>query len=243
MTKSTWMLTGGPEGTSGGRVGLFATSKRTLYAVATRGIYRLTEAATAWTLICESSPTRQFQMPMVESRDTLYILTPDELLASTDEGKTWESIGSRPEGRAFELLITDEAFYLVFETAMFRSHDAGKSWIPMIQDLHADITRRNESPDISISDAAVIDNVVFVGTNRGLYRIATGNWEKLPFYGPEFINSLIVTDNKLYIIDCKAVSCEIYQNGTFRSYMPPLDDTFDHLRRTSRTRSCWRWLA
>ena len=139
-------------------------------------------------------------MPMAESRDTLYILTPDELLTSTDEGKTWDSLGSRPEGHAFELLITDEAFYLVFETGMFRSNDAGRSWIPMIQDLHADITRRNESPDISISDAAALDNVVFVGTNRGLYRITTENWEKLPFYGPEFINSLIVTENKLYVI-------------------------------------------
>ena len=200
VRKSKWVLTGGPEGTSGGRVGLFATSKKTLYAVATRGIYRLTEAATAWTLICESSPTHQFQMPMAESRDALYILTPDELLASTDEGKTWDSLGSRPEGHAFELLVTDEAFYLVFETGMFRSNDAGRSWIPMIQDLYADITRRNESPDISISDAAALDNVVFVGTNRGLYRITTENWEKLPFYGPEFINSLIVTENKLYVI-------------------------------------------
>ena len=200
VTKSTWVLTGGPEGTSGGRVGLFATSKKTLYAVATRGIYRLTEAAKAWTLICESSPTRQFQAPMAERGDTLYVLTLDELLASTDEGETWSAVGPRPEGRAFEMLITNKAFYLVFETAMFRSHDAGKSWIPMIQDLHADITRRNESPDISISDDAVIGNVVFVGTNRGLYRITMGNWEKLPFYGPEFINSLIVAENKLYVI-------------------------------------------
>ena len=200
VVKSPWIPMGGPEGTSGGRAGLFATSKRQLYAVATRGVYRLTEAEDAWTLISESSPTRQFQTPMAERNDTLYVLTHDELLASTDAGETWETVGPRPEGRAFELLITDRAFYLVFEKHIFQSDDAGKSWMPMMQELHAQITKRNGSPDISISDAVALDNSVFVGTNQGLYRVTTGVWERLPFYGPQFINSLVATENKLYVI-------------------------------------------
>ena len=110
VTKSRWVPMGGPEGTSGGRVGLFATSQRTLYAVAARGIYQLTKDEDAWTLICESNPTRQFQMPMAAHEDTLYVLTADDLLASTDTGKTWDTVGPRPKGRAFELLITDKAF-------------------------------------------------------------------------------------------------------------------------------------
>ena len=198
--KSRWIPTNGPEGTSGGRVGLFATSTRKLYAVAARGIYRLTENANAWTLIYESSPSRRFQMPMAERNNTLYVLTPDELLASTDEGETWDSVGTRPKGRAFELLITDEAFYLVFEKHIFRSDDAGKRWIPMMQDLHAYIAEMKGSPDISISDAIALDNTVFIGTNRGLYRITTGVWERLPFYGPQFINSLVATKNGLYVV-------------------------------------------
>ena len=200
IIKSGWLPMGGPEGTSGGRAGLFATSKRTLYAVAARGIYRLTEDENAWTLICESAPTRQFQTPMAERNDRLYILTDDELLASTDDGKTWDTVGPRPEGRALELLITDEAFYLVFEKHIFRSDDIGKSWIPMMQDLHAYIMKMNGSPDISISDAIALDNVVFVGTNQGLYRVTTENWERLPFYGPQFINTLIVSKGKLYVV-------------------------------------------
>ena len=200
VIKSRWMPMGGPEGTSGGRVGLFATSKRTLYAVAARGIYRLTEDENAWTLICQSTPTRQFQTPMAEWNDTLYVLTVDELLASTDAGETWDVVGSRPEGRAFELLITDAAFYLVFEKHIFRSEDVGKSWIPMMQDLYAYITKMNGAPDISISDAVALDNVVFVGTNQGLYRVTTDDWELLPLYGPQFINALIATESKLYVI-------------------------------------------
>ena len=125
IIKSPWLPMGGPEGTSGGRAGLFATSNRTLYAVAARGIYRLTENEKAWTLICESTPTRQFQTPMTERGNILYILTPNDLLASTDAGKTWDTVGPRPEGRALELLVTEEAFYLVFEKHIFRSDDVG----------------------------------------------------------------------------------------------------------------------
>ncbi len=214
--KSQWIPMGGPEGTSGGRAGLFATSKRALYAVAARGIYRLTADEKTWTLICESTPTRQFQTPMAERGDTLYVLTADELLASTDEGKTWDVVGSRPEGRAYALLATDEALYLIFEKHIFRSDDAGKSWIPMTQDLHAYIIKINGAPDnISISDAVALDNTVFVGTNQGLYRLATGLWEKLSLPTrrfdasrgswyitslDEYINSLIATEGRLYIV-------------------------------------------
>ncbi|MDE0401456.1 MAG: sigma-70 family RNA polymerase sigma factor [Candidatus Poribacteria bacterium] len=200
IIKSRWLPMGGPEGTSGGRAGLFATSERALYAIAARGIYRLTEDEKAWTLICESTPIRRFQTPMAERNDILYILTDDELLASTDAGKTWETVGTRPEGRAFELLITDEAFYLVFEKHIFRSDDAGKSWIPMMQDLHAYIMKMNAPPNISISDAVALDDTLFVGTNQGLYRVKKNNWEILPFYGSQFINVLITTENRLYVI-------------------------------------------
>ena len=200
LIKSPWLPMGGPEGTSGGRAGLFATANRTLYAVAARGIYRLTEDETAWTLICESTPTRQFQMPMAERGDTLYIVTADELLASTDAGKTWNPIGNRPQGRAFELLVTDETFYLIFEKHIFRSDDPGKTWIPMMQDLQAYIVKMKGSPHISISDAAELENTLFIGTNQGLYRVTTDDWELLPLHGPQFINALITTQNKLYVI-------------------------------------------
>ena len=219
VTKSRWIPMGGPEGTSGGRAGLFATSKRTLYAVAARGIYRLTEDENAWTLICQSTPTHHFQMPMAEWNDTLYVLTPDELLASTDEGETWEVVGSRPKGRAYELLITDEAFYFVFEKHIFRSEDVGKSWIPMMQDLYAYIMKMNGTPDISISDAVALDNSVFVGTNQGLYRVTTDDWERLPFYGPQFINALIATESELYVVAgpdfTRSEFTQAYQNLDF----------------------------
>ena len=70
---------------------------------------------------------------MTEHGDTLYLLTSDELLASTDGGETLDVLGARPQGRAVALIITDSiqaradiTMYLVLRTAVFRSEDAGK---------------------------------------------------------------------------------------------------------------------
>ena len=38
---------------------------------------------------------------MAERDDTLYVLTPDDLLASTDAGETWDTVGPRPRGTCF----------------------------------------------------------------------------------------------------------------------------------------------
>lgn len=85
----------------------------------------------------------------------------------------------------------------------------------MMQDLQAYITRTNNSPEISISDAAALDNIVFIGTNQGLYRLAMGVWKELavPYQRfddarghwyhssmDKFINALVVSENRLYVI-------------------------------------------
>ena len=55
-----------------------------------------------------AGPNREFEQSYGRIReDTLYLLTSDELLASTDRGKTWDVLGSRPEGRVVALVITD----------------------------------------------------------------------------------------------------------------------------------------
>lgn len=69
-----------------------------------------------------------------------------------------------------------------------------------MQDLEAYVMKTDGAPNISISDAVVLDNSVFVGTNQGLYRITAGNWQRLPIYNTEFINSLTTVENRLYVI-------------------------------------------
>lgn len=210
-----WIQTRGLGGVS--RPGFFLTSDRILYLIAKTGLYRLTEEADAWTLVSASGPNWQFDPIMAERSDTLYLLTPNEILASTDHGKMWNTLGKRPNGRAIALVITDApqehdsqntdmTMYLVLQAEVFRSEDGGKQWVSITEGLRSHIAPEAGNVGLRIHDAAVIDNVIFagtnrilfVGTNRGLFRF-TDDWEKVTLPTSEGINSLASTENRLYV--------------------------------------------
>ena len=204
--KRQWIQTKGPGDAS--RTGLFLTSDRTLYAIAKTGLYRLDENADAWTFISTNGPNREFDPVMAEHNDTLYLLTPDELLTSTDEGKTLNAVSARPKGSTVALVITDGSqerdsagnettIYLVLKTAVFRSNNAGRVWESIAESLQSDNALDIGSLSFRIWDALVADNTLFVGTSRGLFRF-TDVWEKLPVPTSQGINSLVVDGNKLY---------------------------------------------
>ena len=217
--KSQWVQTKGPGGVSS--AGLFLASDQTLYAIAKTGLYRLTEGRDAWTFVSASGPNREFDPIMAEHDDTLYLLTPNELLASIDEGKTWNTLGARPEGYAVALVATDTAMYLVHKTEVFRfrSEDVGKPWEPIGETLRALALRaladnkleevRPSNPAawdffamdnmvFRIWDALAIDNTLFIGTSWGLFRF-TDAWEKLPVPTLDGIKSLAATEDSLYV--------------------------------------------
>ena len=194
--KPQWIQTKGPGGVSS--AGLFLASDRTLYAIAKTGLYRLTEAADAWSFVSASGPNREFNRVMAEHNDTLYLLTSNELLVSIDNGKTWNSLGARPEGRAVALVITDTAIYLVLRTEVFRSEDVGNQWEPIGKDLRADNVPEAGNPNFRIWDALAINNTLFVGTSQGLFRF-TDAWKKLSIPVPHGIFSLANTEDRLYV--------------------------------------------
>ena len=196
VAKPQWVQTKGPGGVS--KAGLFLASDQTLYAIAKTGLYRLTEAADAWTFVCASGPDRKFDPVMAEYGDTLYLLTPSELLASIDAGETWNRLGARPEGRAIKLVITDTAMYLVLSTEVFRSEDVGKQWYPIGAGLRVDDVPEVKKPNFLILDALAVDNTLFVGTSYGLFRW-TDDWEKLPVPTWQGIKSLTITEGTLYV--------------------------------------------
>ncbi len=194
IAKPQWVQTQGPGGVS--NAGLFLASDRTLYAIAKTGLYRLTETADAWTLVSVSGPNWEFNPVMAEYGDTLYLLTPSELLASSDDGKTWNSLGARPEGQAVVLTITDTAMYLVLSTTVFRSKDVGNEWESIGDTLPAH--PEDVAPQFFIWDALAVDNTLFVGTTQGLFRW-TDAWKKLPVPTSQGIKSLAVEGNRLYV--------------------------------------------
>ncbi|MCY4567650.1 MAG: hypothetical protein OXD49_05005, partial [Candidatus Poribacteria bacterium] len=200
FNNSQWTRTNGPHG--GNVFDIFVASTSTLYAAAPTGIYRLAADATAWTRINTNIPMGQFRMPMAEFGDTLYIVSTDKIFASTNNGETWKVFCSRPEGHAVGLIITNEVpghtshprpvMYLALQSkGIFRSIDAGAQWNPLEYGLTAE----------NVYAATAVKNTIFAGTNKGLYRLNSDVWERLPVHPSEqAILSLTVFENNLYVV-------------------------------------------
>ena len=174
--------------------------KGAVYAVAPTGIYRLGTDGTAWTRINTDIPIGESLMPMAEQGGTLYIVSTDEIFASGDRGETWRTIGPRPKGDAVGLIITDESharssqarwtMYLALrDEGIYRSTDGGIQW-----NLFNDGLANKR-----ISTVAAVEKTVFAGTARGLYRLDSGTWKKLPVETSRAIYTLAVSESNLYV--------------------------------------------
>ena len=189
-----WTQAIGPE--TGNVHEIFLTSKGELYTVSPTGIYKLTEDASGWVLINNTVATGDTvpigfysEMPMAEHKGVLYIVSFDEIFASVDGGVIWKSVGSRPSGRAIELLITGDAIYLVMDDKIYRSTDAGKQWTP----FNVGIKNRE------IFTATAVGRTIFIGTDRGVYRLNSDNWEQLSVGTFRKVSSIAVSDNTMYV--------------------------------------------
>ena len=190
-----WVPAKGPEG--GGVKNLFVTSQKEVYAVGSTRLYQLAADNTGWTLINAALPFTPHSTPMAEGKDTLYIVTETDLLASTDRGVTLHFLGPRPRGRAIALLIPSRLrwskdaqieMYLVLANGVFRSTDTGSTWHPFNNGLVAP----------KIHAAVAIENALFLGTKHGLYRLNSGVWEQLPIAQAQSIGSLAVAGDRIY---------------------------------------------
>ena len=179
---------------------IFAAPEGTIYAVSSTGMYRLPAGATAWTRIHASVPTTESLMPMVENQGVLYIVSADAIFASTDNGQTWNTFCPRPKGYPVGLIVTDKGekqrpqagitLYLALrEAGIFRSTDGGTQWEPLKNGLIGE----------RISAVATIGKTVFAGTNRGLYRLDSDLWKRLPVPTSETIYSMTVLKENLYV--------------------------------------------
>ena len=193
--KQQWVQTKGPEG--GVVDSLFVASNGDVYARAGADLYRLTDDRSAWISANTNMPINE-SAQMTEHEDTLYVVSATEVLASPDRGRTWNSLGTRPEGQLIGIIITDAApgaqanitMYLGLVDSVFRSVDAGKSWTSLTD---------GELTDRKIQAIATIENTVFVGTDKGFYRHSSGGWEQLPVGETENIRALASAEHRLYV--------------------------------------------
>ena len=198
FSTAQWIQSNSPPG---GHVrDIFATPEGSIYASSSTGVYRLSADATVWTRTNLSIPTGEFLMPMVEDQGVLYIVSFDEILVSTDNGKTWDPFCPRPEGHPVGLIVIDEApgqteqsditLYLVLrDEGVFRSTDGGIQWELLKNGLTVEKFSAVES----------IGKTVFAGTNTGLYRLDSGVWRKLPVDPSNAVYSLTVFQDSLYV--------------------------------------------
>ena len=198
LSASQWAQTAGPQG--GTVFDIFATAEGTIYAFSPTGIYRLRPDAPTWMLINSNFPIEGSRVAMAEHEGTLYIVSNDEVFASTNEGETWKFLGPRPEGDAFGLVIVDEAqgngshvhptMYLALQDkGVFRSTDVGAQWTLFDDELMGR----------TFSGVATVGNTVFAGTDKGLYRLDSGAWERLLEDVSGSIYSLAVAEDSLYV--------------------------------------------
>ena len=219
--KHQWTQTKGPEG--GVVKSLFMASNGDVYARAGADLYRLTDDRSAW-IPTNTNMSINGSSEIIEHEDTLYIVSGTEVLASTDRGETWNSLGARPEGQLIGTIITDETpeaqanitMYLGLVDGVFRSVDAGKSW--------TSLTDENLT-DRKIQAIAVIENTLFVGTDKGLYRHSSGSWEQLPVAEARNISALASAEHRLYVAVGQEVKTHNLSNnisGTSTSINTPL---------------------
>ena len=185
---------------------LAITSDRSLYAVmGYKDIYKLPSTENEWQLVNTDLLQQETHgdIPIAEHNGTLYIIPSDELFASTDEGKTWNSVGPCPDGFVRELLIAEDIFYLSLNQGVFQSVDGGSSWIDINKGLENHLTGNS-----AIRLLRVCQDTLFATSYSNLYRFIGGTWEQilLPIDVPVHICSLEVSDNHIYI----AVSVDIF---------------------------------
>ncbi len=194
---SQWTQVNGLQG--GASIKLFSTSEGGLYAITGTGLYRLTNDGNTWSLINTGLPTEGF-LPITEHSGILYLAS-HKIFTSTDRGETWNELGNfLPRGYPIGLVITNTAqrqgsqasivmYLALLNKGVFRSTDAGKQWIPI----------NNGLTGKRIYALTAVENTVFAGTNRGLYRLNSGVWEQLPMGTAKAIYALEVFEKNLYV--------------------------------------------
>ena len=191
-----WTQASGPRG--GPVFDIFATSEGMLYAFSPTGTYRLAANATAWVPVEIDIPTEGGRVPMAEHQGTLYIVSANTVFTSTDNGGTWRPFCTRLEGDAIGFITADGiqgtgpglTMYLALRNkGVFHSIDAGRQWTRLDNGL----------TDKTITAMAKIKDTVFVGTDRGLYRLNSGAWERLFVDASGYIYSLAVSEDNLYV--------------------------------------------
>ena len=203
-----WTHVNGPQTSLQARI--FKASDN-IYAISRTSVYKLTEDGTTWMNINANIPINMYRSAITTHRDVIYSVNMDEIFASNDAGETWNRFCSRPKGDAVGLIIlgdTQENFSMFLalkDEGLFRSDDAGKKWIPLNNGLIGE----------TITAVASVGNALFIGTDRNLHRLKSGQWDEIPLDPSKTVHSMAVYENNLYVVTGPDfLSVEVFKVGS-----------------------------
>ncbi|RKU26725.1 hypothetical protein C6497_13100 [Candidatus Poribacteria bacterium] len=192
-TKQQWIQSEPIEGSR--TYSMFSTSKGELYVLGgpNPSIFKLSNDGKEWEHLFDIISLKTGwggKSPLIKWNDTLYFVPSYELFSSSDDGKTWNLLYTwSKEHDAVQFVATEQTIYLAFSQSIYRSEDNGKTWDAMDIGVMGDI--------ISLVE---IQNILFAGTQSGLYRFEGDKWQRLDFpVSVGMIRSIAVTDEKLYV--------------------------------------------
>ena len=175
---------------------LLATPEGEIYALGEKlNLYKYPPDSTEWQFLCD---VRSFAAagttgsPMAKWKDTLYILAYRDLFASTSNGRTWDLVykWNDDDGPPNTIVGTEQALYVALGDGIFRTEDDGKTWKEMNDGLNERLVTLIE-----------FQNILFAGTEYGLYRLNGDSWERLNLPDPALVNirSLAAVEETLYV--------------------------------------------
>ena len=180
---------------------LSATPEGEVYAVLdAAGVWKLPADGKSWQQLTPITGGGYSSLALIRKwKDILYFTPGDELLISTDEGKTWLPIGL-PLSKGlndYNFAFTDQALFIRVGSSIYRSDDGGESCEEM---------KIRDDGLISIRQMVAMNSTLFVSSNirkvSGLYRLNDTVWQYLPLpipIGRGDIKSIVVAANTLYV--------------------------------------------
>lgn len=175
---------------------LLATPECEVYALGEDlDLYKFRPDGTEWQFLCDVSSFAAVwatESPMAKWKNTLYILAARDLFASTSNGRTWDLVykWNDDDGPPNTIVGTEQALYVALGDGIFRTEDDGKTWKEINDGLNERLVTLIE-----------FQNILFAGTEYGLFRLNGDSWERLNLPDPVLVNirSLAAAEEKLYV--------------------------------------------
>ena len=146
-----------------------------LYAGTYGGIYRSSNSGELWELIDSEIAINQpyKEVRILSVNDGLYIILPDKIYYSSDNGDNWETIFENIPAELYnDLAFTDYGIYAGTRSGLYFSDDNGESWS----------SKSSSLPSNAIYDLDSTDSYIYAASyENGLYKLGAGEeaWSAL----------------------------------------------------------------